>query len=183
MNIIKTLRENNELANVLDNICDIRILPELVSPSDAYGRLTFNIKGKVFAQDASGGEYIILDDGTIGFYGSEGENGRIADNFDDFFLLMVNCPFWRDYIYKSKKGLFKIAKHEENSTMEQEETEVKLREEQQTLAKGLNIPLYDDVSDILLKFYQCANREPRFISVFKEKDGSITYGTGSLFEL
>ena len=48
MNIIKTLRENNELANVLDNICDIRILPELVSPSDAYGRLTFNIKGKVF---------------------------------------------------------------------------------------------------------------------------------------
>ena len=96
---------------------------------------------------------------------------------------MVNCPFWRDYIYKSKKGLFKIAKHEENSTMEQEETEVKLREEQQTLAKGLNIPLYDDVSDILLKFYQCANREPRFISVFKEKDGSITYGTGSLFEL
>lgn len=188
MDVIRALRENEKLADIMDTICDINILPEFVTPEDWDGHLSFNIQGKTFGKDGSGGEYILLDDGSVGFNGSEGENGRIADNLDDFFLFIANCPFWRDYIrkeyYKDAKKISEFAKQlfDEHVEMAQEDIEIDLREAQKELSEGLNIPIHDDVSDILLNFYQSANREPRFISAFKEDDGSITYGSGSLFE-
>ena len=39
-----------------------------------------------------------------------------------------------------------------------------------------------DVVDILMRFYDCTKREPRFISTYTEKDGSVHSSTGSLFD-
>ncbi len=56
------------------------------------GELTLMLCG--FAGAGSGSEYILLDHGSIGFWGSEGECDRIADNLKEFFEFMVNCPYW-----------------------------------------------------------------------------------------
>ena len=38
-----------------------------------------------FARDGSGGEYHLLEDGSIGYYSSEGEAGRLAESMDALF--------------------------------------------------------------------------------------------------
>jgi len=57
MDFIKMLREDNDLSD--------------------------NTSGKTFAR-AGSGRYILLEDGSIVFWGSEGACGRIADNLQDF---------------------------------------------------------------------------------------------------
>ena len=49
-----------------------------------------------FARDGSGGEYHLLEDGSIGYYSSEGEAGRLAESMDDLFYLIVSCICWHD---------------------------------------------------------------------------------------
>ena len=65
--------------------------------------------------------------------------------------------------------------HAENA----EDMEFDLPEAQQELADRLGIEKKTDVADILMRFYQCTKREPRFISTYRENDGSIHSGTGS----
>ncbi|WP_313131607.1 hypothetical protein [Anaerocolumna sp.] len=188
MDIIKKLQEDSDLAEILSDICDVNILPEFISPQDEDKHLTYNINGKTFAKEGSGSEYILLEDGSVGFWGSEGEGGRIADTLYDFFILMVNCPFWREYVcsepYQDMLNLREFAKelYEEHIEMAQEDIEIDLCEEQQKLADGLGITLDEDVSNILMKFYHCANRQPRLIATFTEADGSKHSNSGSLFE-
>ena len=106
-------------------------------PQDEGGHLTYNISGKTFAKEGSGSEYILLEDGSIGYWGSEGECGRIDFN---------------------------------------------LREAQKELADNLGIAITADTTEILMRFYHCTKREPRFISTYTENDGSAHSGTGSLFD-
>lgn len=114
MDFIKILREDNDLSDLLCNVCDIQILPEFKTPQDESGHLTYNISGKTFARTGSGSEYILLEDGTIGFWGSEGACGRIADNLQDFFEFMISCPYWQDYLdeyeYQNQDALGEFAK-------------------------------------------------------------------------
>ena len=185
MDYIKMLREDRRLSDLLCDVCDIEVLPEFRIPEDEFGYLTYNIAGKTFARAGSGGEYILLEDGSIGFWGSEGECGRIADNLKEFFEFMVHCPYWLDYLDEEKycdrecleeyaRGIFE--EHTENA----EDMEFDFVEAQQELADRLGIEEKTDV--ILMRFYQCTKREPRFISTYRENDGSIHSGTGSLFD-
>ncbi|EKC51118.1 hypothetical protein OBE_13770, partial [human gut metagenome] len=57
---------------------------------------TFTLPGMAFARDGSGGEYHLLEDGSIGYYSSEGEAGRLAESMDDLFSLLVSCICWHD---------------------------------------------------------------------------------------
>ena len=73
MDYIKMLREDSNLSDLLCDVCDIELLPEFKTPEDESGHLTYNISGKTFAKEGNGSEYILLEDGSIGFWGSEGE--------------------------------------------------------------------------------------------------------------
>ena len=187
MDYIKMLREDSDLSDLLCDVCDIEVLPEFKTPEDESGHLTYNISGKTFAKAGSGSEYILLEDGSIGFWGSEGECGRIADNLKEFFEFMVNCPYWLDYLdedkYQDRDGLSEFAKevfaqHMENA----EDIDFDLPAAQQELAGRLGIEIKADAVDILMRFYHCTKREPRFISTYTENDGSTHSGTGSLFD-
>lgn len=187
MDFIKMLREDNDLSDLLCDVCDVEILPEFKVPQDELGHLTYNISGKTFARAGSGSEYILLEDDSIGFWGSEGKCGRIADNLKDFFDFMVNCPYWLDYLdedeYQDRESLSEFAKeifeeHVENDN----DNNFDLPEAQQELADCLGIERKDDVVDILMRFYHCTKREPRFIQTYTEDDGSSHSGTGSLFD-
>jgi len=87
MDFIKILREDNNLSDLLRVVCDVEILPQFRTPEDECGHLAYNIPGKTFARAGSGSEYILLEDGSIGFWGSEGACGRIADNSQVFLYL------------------------------------------------------------------------------------------------
>ena len=187
MDFIKMLREDNELSDLMCDVCDMEILPEYRKPEDEFGHLTYNISGKTFARAGSGSEYILLEDGSIGFWGSEGACGRVADSMTEFFEFMVNCPYWSDYLdeeeYLDREDLSEFAEeiyeeHVENA----KDIEFDLPGAQRELADRLGVEKKDNVVDILMRFYDCTKREPRFISTYTEKDGSVHSSTGSLFD-
>ena len=89
MDYLKILRENPDLADEFDSLFDFFLLDELSPRDDAEGRCTFSLPGMVFARDGSGGEYHLLEDGSIGYYSSEGEAGRLAESMDDLFSLLA----------------------------------------------------------------------------------------------
>jgi len=187
VDFIKTLCEDQGLSALLGSVSDVEILPEFKAPEDERGHLTYNIPGKTFAVTGSGGEYILLDDGSIGYWGSEGECGRLAENLKEFFEFVIYCPYWQDYLqeseYQSRNALESFAKRNyENIVETTKDFGFDLPKAQQELLKRLGIEPKTDIVDILMRFYHCAKRKPRFISTYKEYDGSTHSGTGSLFD-
>ena len=187
MDLIKSLREDYNLLVLLSTVCDVEILPEFKTPEDEFGHLTYNISGVTFAVAGSGSEYILLEDGSVGYWGSEGDGGRIADNLHDFFEFVISCPYWQDYLreeaYQDRERLREFAKENFERLRESfQENGVSLPETQQKLAEFLGIEKNSDIVDILMRFYSCTKREPRFISTYRENDGSTHSGTGSLFD-
>ena len=53
---------------------------------------------------------------------------------------------------------------------------------QRELLTRLGLDAETDVVDILMRFYHCTKREPRFISTYTEDDSSTFSSTGSLFD-
>lgn len=184
MDFLKILREDPDLSELLSDVCDIEIFPELKPPQDELGHLTYNISGKTFAGDGSGSEYILLEDGSIGFWGSEGACGRIADNLQDFFEFMIYCPYWQDYLdgykYENRDVLREFAEKVYEEYIKS--CGFDAPKAQQELADRMEIEKKADVADILMRFYHCTRREPRFVSTYTENDGSTHSGTGSLLE-
>ena len=187
MDFIKMLREDMGLLVSLSNVSDVEILPEFRTSENQDGDLTYNIPGKTFAESGSGGEYILLDDGSIGYWGSEGQCGRLAENLNEFFEFVVSCPFWQNYLredaYQSRETLEAFAKEDYKRVVE--ETKgfgFDLPKAQQELFERLEIEKKTDITDILMRFYQCAKREPRFITTYTDYDGETHSGTGSLFD-
>ena len=78
MDYLKILHEDPDLAEEFDSLFDFFLLDELSPRDEADGRATFTLPGMTFARDGSGGEYHLLEDGSIGYYSSEGEAGRLA---------------------------------------------------------------------------------------------------------
>lgn len=187
MDFIKMLREDHDLADLLCDVCDIEILPEFKAPEDEFGHLSYNMPGQTFARAGSGSEYLLLADGSVGFWGSEGECGRIADNLTEFFELMVNCPYWEDYLeeeeYADGESLAEFAREiYEEHVEDAGDSDFDLQEAQRELAARFGVDIKADVSDLLMRFYHCTTREPRFVSTYTEHDGSAHSGTGSLFD-
>lgn len=187
MDLLKKLRGAHDLSDLLCDVCDVEILSEFRTLQDEGGHLTYNIVGKTFAQARSGSEYILLEDGSIGYWGSEGEGGRIVDNLNDFFELMINCPYWLDYVceeeYQDMEELSEFAREIFEEHMDDvQEDGFDLREAQQELADNLGIEIKADAAEILMRFYHCATRNPRFVQTYTENDGSMHSGTGSLFD-
>lgn len=187
MDFIKKMREDKDLSDILCDVCDVEIFSEFKEPQDENGHLAYNISGKTFAREGTGSEYILLEDGSVGYWGSEGTGGRIADNLQDFFELIINCPYWKDCLYeeeyKDRERLRELAKDTyEEYEEEALESEFNLSESQKKLADSLGFIKKVDVTDVLMKFYNSTKREPRFLQTYTEEDGSTHSGSGSLFD-
>jgi hypothetical protein len=99
MDLLETIRKDNDLHKKVKMLCDIEIYPAYQKPDDVNGAMSWSINGMAFGRDASGGEYGLLDDNSIGFNSSEGETGRIAENMTELFELLLNCSCWNDYLF------------------------------------------------------------------------------------
>ena len=176
---------NEEILDLLRDSFDVELLQKHQEPETEDGHLTHSIPGKTFARDGSGGEYILLDDGTVGYWGTEGQCGRLAESLKDCFKLIVNCPWWMDVAnachygdrFESEEALQELIDElrEEYSHIEPEM--------QEEAAEALEVELEEDLVSLLHRFRDCAIREPRLISRYQEDDGSITESSGSLLEL
>ena len=181
MDILEKILNNNELAEKIRLKCDIELYPQLQKPDDMDGQITWNIDGKAFGIDGSGGEFVLLSDGTIGFNSSEGETGRIAENIKELFSLLVNCPCFFDFlmpdIYKDKILLKKYADKIEKEYREEfsDITDYDWDKLKREIASELDLPVDDNIAEnTLVKFYEVATREPQYQSTYHEDDGSLT---------
>lgn len=188
MEIINYIRHNEDVAELLGDICDIYVLPEDKSPQSENGHLTYNIPGMTFARSGNGSEYILLEDNSIGYWGSEGKVGRISDDMESFWKLIVNCPYWLDYVdYSQYQSMEKLKRfiniiQEEHMEMFLEDMDIQIEESQKKLAVMLDIPLADNnVENILMEFYYSATRIPQLIATYMEDNGKKHSSSGSLF--
>lgn len=173
-----------ERFELLRDYFDLVLLEDFEDPENEDGHLTYSILGKTFARDGSGGEYILLKDGTVGYWGSEGQCGRLAESLSDCFDLIVNCPWWMDVAnacnygdpFESDEALQALINdlREEYGHIE--------TEMQEQAAEALDMELEEDLVSLLRKFYDCATREPRLYTTYREDDGSTHDSSGSLFE-
>ena len=174
-----------EILDLLQDSFDVELLEEHAEPENEDGHLTYSIPGKTFARGGSGGEYILLDDGTVGSWGTEGQCGRLAENLKGCFTLLVSCPWWMDVANACHYG----DPFESEETLQELIDE--LREEyddiepemQEDAAEALEVKLEEDLAALLRRFRDCATREPRLVTRYQEDDGSITESSGSPLEL
>jgi hypothetical protein len=182
MDIIQTIRNNHDLLEKVRKFCDIEIYPKDNIPQDEGGPTVWNIDGMAFGCDGTGEEYILLKDSSIGFNGSEGQCGRVAENITKLFELLINCSCWMDYtnteLYendnKLEKYILKMEKHyEENWGDKNVEKE---------LSEKLSIKIYDNIIDLMKRFYKTAIREPKYIYIVTMENGTRIKSEGSLIE-
>lgn len=95
--IIKKTIADETIVGYISILCDMEFYDEPKEPENAEGRVSYSIEGKAFAYDGSGGEFILLDDDSVGYCGSEGQCGRIAQNLNEFLTLIINCSCFLDY--------------------------------------------------------------------------------------
>ncbi|MDR0433606.1 MAG: hypothetical protein LBH21_00915 [Gracilibacteraceae bacterium] len=188
MDLLNIIKKDNDLHEKIMGFCDIEIYPEYQKPNDANGTMVWNIDGAACGCDASGGEYILLDDKSIGFNSSEGETGRIAGNITELFELLLNCSCWMDYLYID---LYKNDEMLEKYTLKMEAdnkrryTEIQdedYAEAQNEILGKLSIKKIDDTMELLKRFYKTAIREPPYIYTFTEKGGSPIVSEGCIID-
>ena len=173
MDYLETLRNDAKLAEEFDMLFDFCLLDGLEERDTAEGRCTFSLAGKAFAVDGSGGEYHLLADGSVGYWSSEGEAGRLAESMEDLFHLIVFSICWHDYCDSSK--------YADAATLEEYGQNKQLdiisyspMELWEPIVKALHMPIDMKLSPVLQKFYDAAHREPVYTCYFHEDVGSIT---------
>ena len=181
MDYLKILREDPDLADEFDSLFDFFLLDELSPRDDADGRCTFSLPGMAFARDGSGGEYHLLEDGSIGYNSSEGETGRLAENMDELFSLLVNCICWQDCWdakqYLDSKTLEEYGQKQRVINLEDIDVDIWRR-----VANVLGISVDKELAPVLERFRKATQRQPLYQCVFHEDDGSLTESYGLMFE-
>lgn len=181
MDCLKILREDPALAEEFDMLFDFYLLDEGEPREDFDGRYEFTLQGTAIARDGSGGEYHMLEDGSIGYNSSEGETGRLADSADELFALLVNTVCWHDYCdarqYTDCKTMEQYGQAQRSAILEDVDMDSLRR-----VAGALGIPFAEEVAPVLERFCQAASREPQYRCLFHEDDGSVTESNGLLFE-
>ncbi|ENR6355052.1 hypothetical protein ACEWL8_000840 [Listeria monocytogenes] len=159
MDYLEIIRSDKYLANQLNVLSDFRIADKLMplSRENVCGDVTF----RIFAEDAGGGEFGFIGDGeidslAIGYFSSEFEAGRIADNLEDFLCLIVFYPFWRDLLLEKQEDNQEVILQLE---MEYKEYIPTYESHQQFVADKLKLVKNNA---ILFKFYAAISYEPKF---------------------
>ena len=173
MDYLETLRNDAKLAEDFDTLFDFRLLDALEERDTAEGRCTFSVSGMAFAVDGAGGEYHLLEDGSIGYWSSEGEAGRLSESMEDLFYLIMFSICWHDYCDSSKYTNAAILE-EYGQNKQSDITSYSPMELWEPLVNAFNMPIDTKLTPVLQKFYDAAHRAPLYTCYFHEDDGSVT---------
>ncbi len=179
INLFEYIKENKKLNTLLMHECDIYFYKESKETNFSSNQEVYSIPCEAFAQDGSGGEFVFLNDGSIGFISSEGEVGRIAENLEGLMTFLLhtgnifdfNCRF----LYQNQSLLKKYCEgymlkiRESYKTEDKDWDNIRLN-----LAKELSLTFEPDkLADLAMNFYQSATRTPSFSC--KYMDGENEY--------
>lgn len=176
MEKLEAIRNNNHLRNLLLAECDIYFYDEIREVQFSYNNEEYSLACQAFAQDGSGGEFVILEDQSVGFIGSEGQVGRVAESLDDLLTFLLHAGSISDFscrlLYQNKDLLAKfcqgfIKKVRDNYRSKGEDWD-KVRA---GIAKKLRIYFNPDkLEELAMNFYKTATRTPLFTCTYYHGD-------------
>lgn len=168
MEKLEAIRDNNHLRNLLLAECDIYFYDEIREVQFSYNNEEYSLDCHAFAQDGSGGEYVILEDQSIGFIGSEGQVGRLAESLDDLLTFLLHAGSISDFscrlLYQNKHLLEKFSQGFIDKARENYQSKGEDWDKVRTgLAQELGLEFDPEkLQELALKFYQSAIRTPLF---------------------
>lgn len=171
MHQLDLLSHHPALAEEFERLFDFYLLPAPTERETEDDHLTYTLDGRAFAADGSGGEYHLLEDGSIGYHGSAGQTGRLAETMAEFFSLLVNTICWKDYCQPTDPTDLEHYGQQRRGAIMEEFIDAAVWKR---LAGELGVPIADQLAPILERFYAAAQREPRYRSFYREDDGSLT---------
>lgn len=106
-NLFEKLKANDNLHDFLAEYFDFELIDSIESSTKYYFKV--DDISKVIGQDTSGGVFAIVGKGEIYnlpviYISSEGQAGKVGRNFEEFFSIMISCPYWKDLLKFSGNG-------------------------------------------------------------------------------
>ena len=168
MNQLQVIREDSQLRSLLMKECDILFYDQLNEVEFSQNNEVYSLSPIAFAKDGSGGEFVFLEDESIGFIGSEGQVGRIAESLDDLLTFLLHAGSISDFscrlLYQNKHLLAQFCQGFINKARENYQSKGEEWDKVRTvLAQELRLDFQLEKLQVLaLKFYQSAIRSPLF---------------------
>ena len=148
--------------------CDICFYDEIREVQFSYNNEEYSLACQALAQDGSGGEYVILEDQSIGFIGSEGQVGRVAESLDDLLTFLIHAGSISDFscrlLYQNKDLLAKFCQGFINKARQNYQSKGEKWDKVRTLlAQELGLEFQPEkLQELAFNFYQSAIRIPLF---------------------
>lgn len=168
MDRLEYIKGNKNINMLLMHECDIYFYKQSQETQFSSNQEIYSIPCKAFAKDGSGGEFVFLTDGSIGFISSEGEVGRIAENLEELLTFLIHAGNLFDFnckhLYQNPSILTKycdgyISTARKNYKAENKDWD-RIRSD---IAKELSLPFDPKkLADLAMVFYQAATRNPSF---------------------
>ena len=168
MNQLQVIREDNQLRILLMQECDILFYDQLKEVEFSQNNEVYSLSPIAFAKDGSGGEYLILEDESIGFIGSEGQVGRVAESLDELLTFLLHAGSISDFscrlLYQNMHLLAQFCKGFIDNARENYQSKGEDWDKVRTgLAQELGLEFDPEkLQELALKFYQSAIRTPLF---------------------
>lgn len=168
MEKLKAIRDNNHLRNLLLAECDIYFYDQIREVQFSNNNEEYSLACQALAQDGSGGEYVILEDESIGFIGSEGQVGRVAESLDDLLTFLLHAGSISDFscrlLYQNKDLLVKFCQGFFNKARQNYQSKGQEWDKVRAgLAQELGLEFEPEkLQELAFNFYQSAIRTPRF---------------------
>ena len=147
---------------------DILFYEEFREVEFSQNNEVYSLSPIAFAKDGSGGEYVIIEDESMGFIGSEGQVGRVSESLNNLLTFFLHAGFISDFscrlLYQNKHLLSQFCKVFIDKTRENYQSKGEDWDKVRTgLAQELGLEFDPEkLQKLALKFYQSAIRTPLF---------------------
>ena len=168
MERLQIIKNNQHLRRLLLDECDIYFYDHIREVQFSNNNEEYSLACQAFAQDGSGGEFVILEDDSIGFIGSEGQVGRVAESLDDLLTFVLHACSISDFscrlLYRNKHLLEKFCQGFINKARENYQSKGEEWDKVRILfAQELGLEFQPEkLQELAFNFYQSAIRAPLF---------------------
>ena len=168
MDRLQIIRNNQHLKRLLLDECDIYFYDHIREVQFSNNNEEYSLACQALAQDGSGGEFVILEDESIGFIGSEGQVGRVAESLDDLLTFLLHAGSISDFscrlLYKNKYLLAKFCQGFINKARQNYQSKGEMWNKVRAgLAQELGLEFEPEkLQELASNFYQSAIRTPLF---------------------
>ena len=159
---------NQHLRRLLLDECDIYFYDQIREVQFSNNNEEYSLACQALTQDGSGGEYVILEDESIGFIGSEGQVGRVAESLDDLLTFLLHAGSISDFscrlLYQNKHLLEKFSQGFIDKARENYQSKGEVWDKVRAgLAQELGLEFQPEkLQELAFNFYQSAIRTPQF---------------------